>query len=154
MSNFTQEHVQTATELIGRLAAYDSTAPAPSKIVLTEWASAIARGDYAREELIEALQRRFMRDGEPPRMKLAAIFAEAKRMRLDKPVRGEIAAPQPARLLGDDLHADAYRFAIKVHCTTCGAPATAPCTEHGETRRIPHMKRMALGGKLHFHAHQ
>nr|CAB0852288.1 hypothetical protein FRC0375_00617 [Corynebacterium diphtheriae] len=149
--NFTKEHAEIAAELIGRLAAYDSTAPAPSKIVLAEWATVIARSSYTREELIEALQRRFMRDGEPPRMKLAAIFSEAKRMRLDKPVRGELTAPQPARLVGADLNQAAYQFAIKVRCTACGATAGDPCMERGETRRIPHMKRMALGGKLHGH---
>lgn len=142
-------YVDMATRLLAAIAAFDSTAPQPSELVLELWAEQIKITGYTWDELEKAVLAIGRRGGEPAKKKLGEVFDEVRRQRQadraafraleDPPVRKPTGDPSPA----------AYRLALQVVCTVCGAGVGSYCDASGEVRSIPHMARMVSGSKKH-----
>lgn len=155
------EALRMAARVLAEASAFDSTIPAASEIVTRGWAAMIGRSGLTADELSEGVLRVYSRDEEPPRNKVGAIMAEARKSRRERNEthRREIERAERAALPQRALEGSegggwtgspvegAYEAhgALGVRCGACGAREGAWCEDSGRTRRMPHLQRLALG---------
>lgn len=150
-----------AARILAEASAFDSTIPAASEIMTRGWAAMIERSGLTAEELSEGVLRVYSRDEEPPRNKIGAIMAEARRYRrgrneanrreVEQAARAELPPGLSEGAGGRWTDGEPVRGAYEAHgalgerCGTCSAAPGEWCEDGGSLRRMPHLQRLALG---------
>lgn len=139
-----------AGDILARISAYDSTAPAPSEAVLFQWAEMLQRAHVQHRFLAEGVIRVYAAGGDPPKNKLGAVIhegREAQKASRQGAALAEITAggTESVGAYGYPIQA-AYEVdgAIDFPCPECDARPNEVCESGGGVKKIPHASRLAV----------